>query len=129
MGSGSYLGGSTVVNVGWSWSGKSGLSKAKKKKEKPVNQDFRKIKRKVKKQKPNWITDDKINIKELTLLNARRRSLLQKIAKTTDIKNVRLSKNERIFFNVEIKQKDGLIKWAESQSQYKGIINRLKDKK
>ena len=31
MGSGSYLGGNTVVNGGWAWSGKSGLSRPKKK--------------------------------------------------------------------------------------------------
>ena len=31
MGSGCYLGGSTVVSNGWTWSGKSGLARAKKK--------------------------------------------------------------------------------------------------
>ena len=200
MGSGTYLGGSTVVSNGWTWSGKSGLARPKKKKQTTKHRDsikisFRKlsklsdielnflhlvidselnnsvitkinkktlhelggkiekkggieqwaqsqpqynelknikIKRKAKKvakQKPNWIKNDKINIKELTLLNARRRSLLSKIAKSNNTKDVKLSGKERRSFINEINQKGGLVKWAEYQSQYKGIINRLKDQK
>ena len=31
MGSNTYLGGNTVINGGWTWSGKSGLSRPKRK--------------------------------------------------------------------------------------------------
>ena len=63
------------------------------------------------------------------LLRDRRSRLLRKIAKSNSTKNVKLSEKERRSLINEINQKDGLVKWAESQSQYKGIINRLKDKK
>jgi len=36
MGSGAYLGGSSVVSNGWTWSGKSGLARAKKKTPKQI---------------------------------------------------------------------------------------------
>jgi hypothetical protein len=86
---------------------------------------IRKKAKKVAKQKPNWIRNDKINIKELSLLNARRRGLLRKIAKSNNTKNVKLSDKERRSFINEISQKSSLIEWAKSQSQYKKIITNL----
>jgi hypothetical protein len=205
MGSGSYLGGSTVVHGGWAWSGKSGLSRPKKKTPKQIERlnrirlDFlrnvieaeingiaikkiknqnqraalseegvkkggikkwaqsqsqyhelkiKKIKRKAKKvakrqDKSNTETNknkapnEKINTCGMTLderrsrllLRDRRSRLLRKIAKSNSTKNVKSSVQEWRSFKNEINQKGSLIKWAESQSQYKEIINRLKDKK
>ena len=100
MGSGSYLGGSTVINVGSAWSGKSGLSRPKKKKEK----------------------EKEINIKQL---NRIRKVLLRKIAKTTDIKNMKLSRKQKTLFHDEIRRKGGIEKWAQSQSQYKKILKKF----
>lgn len=186
MGSSTYLGGSTVVSNGWTWSGKSGLSRPKKKTPKQIEKlnrirlDFlrnvieaeingivikkiknknqsaalsdevvkkggikkwaqsqsqyhelkiKKIKRKAKKvakrqDKSNTETNknkapnEKINTCGMTL-DERRSRLLRKIAKSNNTKNVKLSDKERRSFINEINQKGGLVKWAESQSQYK----------
>ena len=120
MGSGSYLGGSTVVHGGWAWSGKSGLSRPKKKKTSVrVSKNS------------NWIKNDTINVSGLTpderkdrlLFRERRTRLLRKIVKNN---NIKLSDKERRSFINKINKKGSLIKWAECQSQYKRIKNNLK---
>ncbi len=63
----------------------------------------------------------KFKNKDQILLDERRRKLLQKIAKTTDMRSVVLSEKEKISFRNEIKQKGGLIKWARAQSQKDSI--------
>ena len=83
MGSGSYLGGSTVVGGGWAWSGKSGLSRPKKKKETHEDMD-KQFKRKL----------SKLSTVELNFLNN---------AIDSELNNTVIKKNKKTIFTLALK--------------------------
>ncbi len=95
MGSGSYLGGSTVVNVGWVWSPGSRTNK----------KNFNTL--------SGYILDR----------SRSRVTLLRKIIEV-EIKiglGVNFTKKEKLAFENEIKQKGGMLKWAKFQPEYELI--------
>jgi hypothetical protein len=95
MGSGSYLGGSTVVNVGWAWSPGSRTNK----------KNFNTL--------SGYILDR----------SRSRVTLLRKIIEV-EIKiglGVNFTKKEKLAFENEIKQKGGMLKWAKFQPEYELI--------
>ena len=95
MGSGSYLGGSTVVNVGWVWSPGSRTNK----------KNFNTLSR--------YILD-----------RSRSRVILLRKIIEVEIKiglGVNFTKKEKLAFENEIKQKGGMLKWAKFQPEYELI--------
>lgn len=92
MGSSSYLGGSTVVNVGLAWSDNSGLSKSKKKTPKQI---------------------ERLNRIRFDFL----RNVIQAEINGIVIKKIKKI-NQRVALGVEIERAGGIEKWAKSQPQY-----------
>jgi len=95
MGGGSYLGGSTVVNGGWAWSPKSGLSRPRKKTPKQI-------------ERLNRIRFDFLR----NVIEAEINGIVIK-----KIKNI----NQRAVLGSEIEKKGGIEKWAKSHPQYKEL--------
>jgi hypothetical protein len=137
MGSSTYLGGSSTISTGWTWSEKSGLSLPKKtktsKKIERLNESINawKKKKKINKSIHRKTGIDKYegNIKDLALLNESRRRLIRKIYKSTNTKNIKLSEQENSRFIDEIKQKGSLDNWAKSQTQYNYEVKKIRKKK
>jgi hypothetical protein len=133
MGRGLYLGGNSIINTNWTWSKRSGLSLPKKTKTSKKIERLNEAINAWKKKKINKSIHRKTdinkyegNIKDLVLLNASRRRLIRKIYKSTNTKNIHLSKKENSRFIDEIKQKGGLDNWAKSQTQYDYEVKKIR---
>jgi hypothetical protein len=113
MGSRSYLGGSTVVNGGWVWSGGSGLSRPKKKKtsiQASKNENFNK--------KLSKLSDIEFNLLHNVIDSELNNIVIKKINKKT-----------MCALSSEIEKKGGIYKWAQFHPQYKELKIRKKAKK
>ena len=104
MGSNTYLGGNTVINGGWTWSGKSGLSRPKRKTASQI-------------EKLNRIRRDFLN----SVIDAELDNIV--------IKRIRNKQTIRAL-GLEIEKAGGIDRWALSQTQYYKLkIIKIKRKK